>query len=408
MMLDHLGLGDHGSEGSVSILVGPNGSGKSSFLRDLAIQCRSERNIVIVCNTPHDRFSGLRGVRRIAVGKIEGSPRVVVKKAVAESLAGSGATFFQISSALEYCGYRARFGFRIEPGMFLHMSPDQIRSQLRSVVDRVDDSPYYLDPKHERLEADLEIALAFLQRHDPSEPIWIDASEKTLDFSRAREFGSVLRLESKLRARNVLRGIGVYLQRIDDGDIVEMHHASSGQLALISSLLFLITNAGESPIVIIDEPENSLHPNWQREYIDQVLTALRYYSPTVIVATHAPLVVTGALADSSDLVSVFEIRHGRPQRLPIDRISSSQSSIEEILWRAFEVVTPANHFVSERLVDEVSRFERGEIRKEEVLALIGRMEGGSFDIRQRSFFTAVKGLLDKVEENQSTRGRNDR
>ncbi|KRW60029.1 hypothetical protein AO726_12480 [Pseudomonas sp. TTU2014-080ASC] len=236
----------------------------------------------------------------------------------------------------------------------------------------------------------------------------MDASEEALDFSRAREFGSVLRLESKLRACNILRGIGVYLQRMDSGDIVEMHHASSGQLALISSLLFLITNAGESPIVIIDEPENSLHPNWQREYIDHVLTALRYYSPTVIVATHAPLVVTGALADSSALVSVYEIRHGRPQRLPIDGTSSSQSSIEEILWRAFDVVTPANHFVSERLVDEVSRFEKGEIRKEEVLTLIGRMEGGSFDDRQRSFFTAVKGLLDKVEKNQSTRGRSDR
>jgi hypothetical protein len=67
------------------------------------------------------------------------------------------------------------------------------------------------------------------------------------------------------------------------------------------------------------------------------------------------------------------------------------------LWRAFEVVTPANHFVSEQIVDEVSRFEKGEVRKEEVLALIGRMEDESFDERQREFFNAVRGLLDKIE-----------
>lgn len=413
VMLDCLGLdGNWPAQESVSILVGPNGSGKSSFLRDLAINHRSDRNIVIVCNTPHDRFSGLRGVRRISVGKTDGSPRVIVKRAVAASLAGSGAAFFQISSALEYCGYRARFGFRIDPGMFFGMPLDEVRSQLQGAfVERVDETPDYSPVSggtDDRLEADLDLALAFLQRHDPSEPIWIDASEKVLDFSRAWEFGSVLRLESKLRGRNVLRGIRVYLQRLDNGDIIEMQHASSGQLALISSLLFLITNAGEYPIVIVDEPENSLHPNWQREYIDQVLTALSYRNPTVIVATHAPLVVTGALADSSDLVSVFEIRHGRPQRLSIDRTGSSLSSIEEILWRAFEVVTPANHFVSERIVDEVSRFERGEITKEQVLALVGRMEDESFDDRQRSFFTAVRSLLDQVEVIRNTRGNDGR
>jgi hypothetical protein len=37
-----------------------------------------------------------------------------------------------------------------------------------------------------------------------------------------------------------------------------VHHASSGQLALISSLLFMITTVGENLIIIIDEPENSL------------------------------------------------------------------------------------------------------------------------------------------------------
>ena len=67
------------------------------------------------------------------------------------------------------------------------------------MIGLVDDSPYYLDANHDRLEAGLEIALALLQRHYPSEPIWIDASEETLYFSREREFGSVLRLESKLR-----------------------------------------------------------------------------------------------------------------------------------------------------------------------------------------------------------------
>jgi predicted ATPase len=113
----------------------------------------------------------------------------------------------------------------------------------------------------------------------------------------------------------VLRGIRVYLERADGGRI-EIQHASSGQLSLISSLLFMIVHAGEAPVVIIDEPENSLHPNWQREYVDKVLAALEYRSPTVIIAAHAPLVVTGALVSNPTSVRVFVIREGVPPRHP--------------------------------------------------------------------------------------------
>ena len=114
-MLSDLGLeeGPAGRE-SVSILVGPNGSGKSSFLRDLVRRYRNDRELVVVCNTPHDRFARLQGVRRISVGKTNGSPRVVVKNSVAQALSGSGADFYRINSTLEYCGYRARFGFAID------------------------------------------------------------------------------------------------------------------------------------------------------------------------------------------------------------------------------------------------------------------------------------------------------
>lgn len=401
MTLRELGLAFHPpSPGSVSILVGPNGSGKSSFMRTLADHHRDGRNIVIVCNTPHDRFSGLRGVRRISVGKAADSPKAVVKRAVAQSLAGTGVKFYHLISILEYCGYRSRLGFSIQPGPSYGESLDELRSQAwRALEDEGGEaSPSVASAlgTQQSHDFDLESALAFLQRHKPSERVWIDASEDVLGFSRSREFASVLKLESELRSLKVLRGIHVYLERFDD-QTIEIQHASSGQLALISSLLFMIVSAEEDPIIIIDEPENSLHPNWQREYVDKVLTALNYRNATVIVATHAPLIVTGALATSADLVSLFEVREGTPRLLSIDGDGDSVSSIEEVLWRAFEVVTPANHFVSEQLVDEVSRFEKGQVSKGSVLSLIKNMEKESFDDRQQGFFRAVRVLLDKVE-----------
>ncbi|VXC80326.1 ATP-binding protein (fragment) [Sphingomonas sp. 8AM] len=186
-----------------------------------------------------------------------------------------------------------------------------------------------------------------------------------------------------------------------------MQLASSGQLALISSLLFLIVNAGRDPLIIVDEPENSLHPNWQREYVDKLLTAMSYRDATIIVATHAPLVVTGAITDGGGKVSVFEVRNASPTRLPIDDAGGATSSIEEILWRAFDTVTPANHFVSERLVAAMTDFEEGRSSKQEVLGLVNDLDKGSFDPRQKRFFEAFRELLDKVEAVREGRGGGD-
>ena len=394
MTLRDLGLDEYGGQQeTVSILVGPNGSGKSSLFLKLAQRYRFDRNITIICNTPHDRFSGLRRVKRISVGRSDQSPKVIVKNAVAGALDRTGSEFFQISAILIHCGYSPRFGFRIEPLSRYGISYDQIRdAEDQGTPDDVQSWLLGAPGKDEELRR----VLAFLQRHDPSKLIWIDATESVFKFSLAREFASVLKLEAKLRSWGIIRGIGVYLSRGEDDQELEIKHASSGQLALISSLLFLITNVGEVPMIIVDEPENSLHPSWQREYVEKILAAMTYRNATVLIATHAPLVVTGALADSPSLVSVFEVRDGVPRRLDLDS-ARSPSGIEEILWRAFDVVTPANHFVSEEIVTAISRFETGEIEKDEVLKLVDRMDQESFDDRQKRFFGAVRELVDKVE-----------
>ena len=395
---------------SVSIIVGPNGSGKSVFLRNFACRFRRTKDLVIVCNTPHDRFIGVSGVTRISVGKASGSPKSVVKRAVADSLSESNAMFYRISAILEYCGYQGRFGFSVTPGPHYGASRDELLVRLKANISSDDVAVKSSQKKEFRWlnNDDIGTALAFLRRHNPDDIVWIDATDRVLEFSRSREFAAVLANESKLRALSVLGGVNVYLKRLNSDSYVEIDHASSGQLALISTLLFLITNAIENSFVIIDEPENSLHPNWQREYVDKVLAALTYQNATIILATHAPLVVTGALAGTSaSLVNVFEVQDGKLQQLISGKKTGSAAGIEEVLWRAFNVVTPANHFVSEKIVDEMNRFESGELEKGDVLASIKELESESFDENQKKFFKAVKKLLNEVDLGSGAQKQND-
>lgn len=387
-MLEQLGFNRSGSQGreQVAILVGPNGAGKSNFLRGLAIDLRYSRNLAVICNTAYDRFAGMRGIKRISASRAARSPKAVVKNAVAHTLDDDDSRFYQISKILEHCGYRGRIGFKVE-----------VKGRRK-----------YLDPQA-ILEAggdprDIDLATGFFERFDPNEILWVGESGSQLMYSQGREFASVLRLEDPLRKQGYLRDINVYLDRTG-GPVIELLSASSGELALMSSLLFLIANRDGEPVVLVDEPENSLHPNWQRQYVDKLLSALEYRSATVVIATHAPLIVTGALASSRDLVSVFQIDHGNAIRIDLNDSTRSTESIEAILWRAFDIITPASHYVSEELVGVVSQLEQGEIGADAAFARVNAMDEQSFDVQQRAFFEAVRELISKVDaERKSRRG----
>lgn len=379
-MLELLGLDRWGSRGreQVVILVGPNGAGKSNFLRGLASDLRYSRNLAVICNTAYDRFSGMRGIKRISASRAGRSPKAVVKLAVADTLDNEDGRFYQIVKILEHCGYRGQIGFRV-----------QVKGRRK-----------YLDPEA-LFEAggdprDIDLVSSFFERFDPYDILWVGEHSRLLGYSQGREFASVLRLEAALRKQEYLRDVQVYLERID-GPVIELLSASSGELALISSLLFLIANRDDDPVILVDEPENSLHPSWQREYVDKLLSTLEYRSATVIIATHAPLVVTGALASSRDVVSVFQIEHGDAKRIDLADSARSTESIEAILWRAFDVITPASHYVSEELVGVVSQLEQGEIGADAALARVNAMDEHSFDEQQRAFFGAVRELIVKVE-----------
>ncbi|MCF7955604.1 MAG: AAA family ATPase [Phycisphaerae bacterium] len=78
-----------------------------------------------------------------------------------------------------------------------------------------------------------------------------------------------------------------------DGQIAEkisLYDLSSGEKQLLIQLLEALLQEGKSSIFIADEPELSLHLEWQQKLIDAVL-ALNSNSQ-IIVATHSPEIVS--------------------------------------------------------------------------------------------------------------------
>ena len=80
-----------------------------------------------------------------------------------------------------------------------------------------------------------------------------------------------------------------------NGDILDADMLSSGEQNELVILYDLIFKTPEGSILLIDEPENSLHVAWQNTFVEDVLAIIAQRKLQIIVASHSPTIVSDAL-----------------------------------------------------------------------------------------------------------------
>jgi len=91
--------------------------------------------------------------------------------------------------------------------------------------------------------------------------------------------------------------IGFYFKTIT-GKKLELIQLSSGEQHEVVLLYELIFNAEQNILVLIDEPEISLHVTWQKEFLNDLMRIIEIQNIQVIIATHSPSIIN----DRWDLV----------------------------------------------------------------------------------------------------------
>lgn len=82
-------------------------------------------------------------------------------------------------------------------------------------------------------------------------------------------------------------------------DKVLFHQASSGQQCMLLLFLGLSGVMEDDSLVCIDEPEISLHPKWQAEFIGLLQETFAHYRGChFLIATHSPQIVSGLLSEN--------------------------------------------------------------------------------------------------------------
>jgi predicted ATPase len=310
---------------SLTLLVGENGAGKSFRLAELAEQLSARERVIAIGNTPFSRFVRRRNERyrpiTTSVGK--GYVAEVFKRSLMTDSKDLPRSARLIAQSMDYLGFSPFLGLWVK------------------VINRSRGSDTTILRMHGVPEDDANELLRFLTEADLPSPLWIDMFEAT-DTRYIETLLKIMRYSSALKQARIVDGISFYLSSKEPGVEFKLSDASSGELSLLATYAHLATNISERAIILVDEPENSLHPRWQMDYCKRIFDQFGYYEPRLVIATHSPQIVQGAERSGIKTHIV---------KLPVDQIAAQPltKSIEGTMFEAFGVLSPASHYLSEKV-----------------------------------------------------------
>jgi predicted ATPase len=121
---------------------------------------------------------------------------------------------------------------------------------------------------------------------------------------------------------------------------------------------------GEDCTVIIDEPENHLHPSMQRALLPNLAAAFPDYH--FIVATHSPFIVT-----SNPEAKIYALLYDQNQKVVSREIESSSlaASPEEVLREILDMPSTLPIWVERKISEVLTKHESNPDEKEKVAAI---------------------------------------
>jgi predicted ATPase len=195
----------------------------------------------------------------------------------------------------------------------------------------------------------------------------------------------------------ILREIGLFqfeTFNVFRNEYFDFNNVSSGEFHFLSLFSSILSNIKENSLIIIDEPEISLHPNWQNKLLD-ILSPIFISFPKaqVIVASHSHLMVSSLRKSKSSLISMKNIEN-KIQIKNLDTINTFGWSAEQILFDVFGMVTDRNYYLSiniQAIIDEMTSVKPDKIKIEKL-----KNELRDFDLKDLNDKDPLKLILNKM------------
>lgn len=91
-----------------------------------------------------------------------------------------------------------------------------------------------------------------------------------------------------------------------------LENSSSGETHLLCQFIGIMAEIRPYSLILIDEPENSSHPNWQMNYVGWLKEIFKdYHNCHFVIATHSPLLLANMKYSESTIISLTRNADGK-------------------------------------------------------------------------------------------------
>ena len=134
----------------------------------------------------------------------------------------------------------------------------------------------------------------------------VDFASNNFSFEGKKAYPQIINSILILLNHNLIRLMDVVLHKKTHGEL-SLKRASSGEQCLIVLTLGIAGHIEDGSLILIDEPEISLHPRWQEEFMPLLISAFSNYKNChFIIATHSPQIVARMNDESSYIYSLSQ------------------------------------------------------------------------------------------------------
>lgn len=146
-------------------------------------------------------------------------------------------------------------------------------------------------------------------------------------------------------------------------DTFSFDDCSSGEKQLIFTIINIASKIQKNSLILIDEPEISLHPNWQIGYINFIKRIFRKsFGCHIILATHSHYLVSDLEGQSSAITVLDRDNDGYIKSNLIENDTYAWSA-ENILYNIFGVRTTRNYYFELDLRELVEIIKNNNMQK---------------------------------------------
>ena len=175
----------------------------------------------------------------------------------------------------------------------------------------------YMDEKFEKLNkyniSDIKILgkqVKFLEEHSKALKVYFSDFEKKYKvFEELIEqldlFTDIINSRLKFKDIRISRDEGIVVYKSNTDDQLRLDQLSSGEKQEIILFYELIFESDKNVHLLIDEPEISLHIEWQLKFMDDLLRIAKKKKFKVTVATHSPQIINNHWDIQIDLGEMY-------------------------------------------------------------------------------------------------------